>query len=126
MKNKILTKKAAIVAAIIIVAVVFIGWSYQSYRNTIQESPNTIILNQGTQAHFETLSIGLSSVDNDSAWLSIRKDGEADSTTRQVVAGDTVDIYGYRIEIRSVNKGYNFSFKPGASNGNVKLVVDKQ
>lgn len=126
MKNKLLTKKAIIIIAMIIAVVVLIGWGYQHSKNTTPESQDTITLNQGTQTRFEILSIGLSNIDNNSAWLSIHKDGEEGSTNKQVVAGNTFDIYGYKIEIQSVNKKYNFSIKSGSSRGNVKFIIKKQ
>lgn len=126
MKKKNSTKKTIIIVAITLLIAILIGWGYWSSRNTIPDSPGTITLNQGTQARFESLSIGLSSVDNNSAWLSIHMDGEEGSTNKQVVAGDTISIYGYNIEIKSVNKGFSFSTKPGSSNGNVKFIINKQ
>lgn len=126
MKNKFSTKKTIIIIAIIIVAAVLIGWGYQSSKNITPDTPGTITLIQGTQTRFESLSIGLSSIDSNSAWLSIHKDGETGSTNKQVVAGDTIIIYGYKIEIKSVNKGNSFSFKSGSSHGNVKYIINKQ
>ena len=126
MKKKISTKKIIIIVSIIIAVIILICWGYQSYKNSTPDSKDTITLNQGTQARFETLSIGLNSVNDNSAWLSIHKDGEEESTNKQVVAGDTIDIYGYKIEIKSVNKVYNFSTKPGSSHGNVKFIIKKQ
>lgn len=125
MKNKILSKKNIIVAIILVVAVL-IGWGYWSSKNSKPESPDTVTLSQGTQARFEGLSIGLSNVDNDSAWISVYIDGEEEATNKQVVAGDTFNIYGYKIEIMSINKGFNFSFKSGSSHGNIKFIINKQ
>lgn len=126
MKKKKSAKKTKIIIVIIIVVAILIGWGYQSSKNITPDPPGTTTLSQGTQARFETLSIGLSSVDDNSAWLSIHKDGETGSTNKQVVAGDTISIYGYNIEIKSVNKGFSFSTKPGYSHGNVKFIIEKQ
>jgi hypothetical protein len=125
-KKKNSTKKTFIIITIVIVVAVLIGWGYQSSKNITPDSPGTITLSQGNQARFETLSIGLSSVDKDSAWLSIYKDGETGSTSKQIVAGDKINIYDYNIEIKSVNKGFSFSTKPGSSHGNVKFIINKQ
>ena len=126
MKNKRSTQKTIIIVAIIISIIILIGWLYLSYKNNISESPDIITLNQGTQANFENLYIGLSSINNNSAWLSIHQDGNEGSTNKQVIAGDTIEVYGYEIEIKSVNKKYNFSIKPGSSQGNIKFIVTKQ
>ena len=126
MKKKLSTKKIIIIVAIIIAIVVLIGWGYQSFKNTSPESPGTITLSQGTQARFESLDIGLNSVNDDSAWLSFHKDGEEGSTTKQVTANETIEIYGYKIEIESVNKSFNFSFKPGSGSGSIKFIIKKQ
>jgi len=126
MKNKFLTKKIIIIVAIIIAVTVLIGWGYHSSKNTIPESPDTITLSEGRQTHFENLYVGLSSVNDDSAWLSIHNDGEEGSTTKQIVAGDTIDIYGYKIEIKSVYDSWIPSIMPGSSHSNVKLIIKKQ
>jgi amino acid permease len=126
MKKKFSTKKTIIIVAIIIAVVILIGLSYQSFKNIIPEDPDTITLSEGRQIHFESLYVGLSSVSNNSAWLSIHKSDEEGSTSKQVVAGDTINIYGYKIEIKSVNKEYNFSIMPGSSHGNVKFIIKKQ
>jgi len=126
MKKKKTTKKTAIIVAIIIVVVILICWGYLSSKNITPDAPGTITLSQGTQARFETLFIGLSSVDSNSAWLSIHKDGQEGSSQKQVVVGDTLSIYGYNIEIQSVNKSSGFFTKPGSSQGNVKLIINKQ
>jgi hypothetical protein len=120
------TKKTILISALIALIAVLIGWGYQSSKNIIPDSPDTLTVSQGTQAHFETLFIGLNSVDNNSAWLSIHKDGEEGSTTKRVIAGDIVAIYNYIIEIKSVNKGFSFSTKLGSGHGNVKFIVRKQ
>lgn len=108
------------------VVIVLITWSYQSLKSTTPESPDTIMLKQGTQAHFENLYIGLSSVDNNSAWLSFHKDSEEGSTTKRVVAGETIEIYGYKIEIKSVNDSWIPSIMPGSSSDNIKFIIKKQ
>lgn len=125
MKKKKTTKKTIIIVAVIIVAAILICWGYLSFKNIITDPPGTITLSQGTQTRFESLNIGLSSIDSNSAWLSIHKDGETGSTNKQVVAGDTINIYGYNIEIQSVNKSSSFFTKPGSSQGNVKLTISK-
>jgi hypothetical protein len=126
MKKKKTTKKTAIIVAIIIVVAILICWGYKSSKNITPDVPGTITLSQGTQARFESLSIGLSSIDNNSAWLSIHKDGDEESTNKQVATSDTISIYGYNIEIKSINKGYSFFNKPGSSQGNVKFIIEKQ
>ena len=125
-KKNYSSTRILIAVAIILAAIVLVSWGYFSYKNTAMDSPDTITLSTGTQTRFESLYIGLSSISDNSAWLSIHKDGEEGSTTKQVAAGDTINIYGYTIEIKSVNKSYNFSFMPGSSHGNVKFIINKQ
>lgn len=126
MKNKFLTKKSLIIVVIIMAVAFLIGWGYWSFKNAIPDSPDTITLSEGRQVHFESLYVGLSSVNNNLAWLSIHKDGEEGSVNKQVIAGDIISIYGYTIEIKSVNKEYNFSLMPGSSHGNIKFIIKKQ
>lgn len=125
MKNKFFAKKFVVFVAIIIIATILVGWGYQYSKNAKPKSPDTITLSQGTQARFESLYIGLNSVNADSAWLSFHKDDEEGSINKQVIAGETIEIYGYKIEIESVNKSFIFSFKPGSSSGNIKFIIKK-
>jgi hypothetical protein len=102
---------------------VFIGW-IAWYKNTsIPEPADTQTLSQGTQMHFGEISIGLSSVDDKSALLVIRKEGLTDSVSESVVAGDKVVIYGYTINVSSVKKSFNLSLLPGSSHGYVKFTI---
>lgn len=126
MKDKFSRKKIIITAVVIIAIIASIAWGYYLSRNIPPEPPDTITLLEGRQTHFENLDVGLNSVDDDSAWLSIRKEGEEGSITKQVTAGEIIDIHGYKIEIGSVNEVSNSSSMPGSSQSNVKFTIKKQ
>ena len=126
MKKKFAGKKTMILVAIIAAVAVLIVWSYKSFKNTIPDSSDTITLSEGRQTHFDNLFIGLSSVDKKSAWISIHKDGDEESTQKQLSAGESVEIDGYIIEIKSVNDSWIPSLTPGSSGSKIKFTIKKQ
>lgn len=123
MKKKIISKNTTII--IIVAVVVLIGFGYFLFKNLTPSSPDTITLNEGTQTRFESLSIGLANVSNNSATLSFRKGSTDESTNKQVTTGDKFSIDGYNIEIISVKEVSNPSILPGSSHGTVKIKINK-
>lgn len=122
MKNK----KMIIGLVILAVGVVTMAAGYVLFNNNAADQPGTTKLTQGTQMNYEDISIGLSSIENDTAWLSVRSKETNESTSKQAKAGDKIDVYGYQIAISSVKKGSNLSTVPGSNQGYVKFVVNKK
>jgi len=122
MKNK----KIFIGIAILAIGVLAVLTGYALLNNHPIDPPGTTKLTQGTQMNYEDISIGLSSIENDTAWLSVRSKETNESTSNQAKAGDKIDIYGYQIAISSVKKGSNLSIVPGSNQGYVKFVVNKK
>jgi ABC-type thiamin/hydroxymethylpyrimidine transport system permease subunit len=114
-------KKIIIVTFLAII--IFIGWIVWYKNTSVSEPTNTQTLSQGTQVHIGEISIGLSSITDTSAILVIHKDGLTDSISKSVVAGDTVEIYGYTIDVISVKKSFNPSLVPGSNHGYVKFTI---
>lgn len=88
--------------------------------------PNLITISTGTKGHFENLSVGLGDIQNNTANLYFNLDGTDDFSMKKVVAGDKFEMKGYSVEIKAVEKAYNPSVLPGASQGNVKLIITKK
>lgn len=100
--------------------------SYVLLNNNTFDQPGTTKLTQGTQTRYEDISIGLSNVEKDTAWLSILDSVSNASSSRQVKAGETIEVYGYQITISSVKKASNPSIIPGSNQGYIKFVVNKK
>ena len=93
---------------------------------TDSDTSNTTTISEGRQLHLSDIDIALGSVNNDSAVLVIHKEGESGSTKRTVAIGDRFEIYGHTIEVKSMSKNTSFSLAPGSSNGQVKLLIDRE
>src|SRR3989344_4087727 len=93
---------------------------------TDSDTSNTTTISEGRQLHLSDIDIALGSVNNDSAVLVIHKEGESGSTKRTVAAGEKFEIYGHTIEVKSMSKNTSFSLAPGSSNGQVKLLIDRE
>lgn len=90
------------------------GISWLSKNN--DNSDNSRILYQGTQTRYNEISIGLVNVQDDSARLSIHKDGDTgEPFKKEISAGDKFDIYGYEIEVRSVKDAFDLFSIIGAT-----------
>lgn len=122
MKNK----KIFIGLAVLAIGVLAVLIGYVFLNNHAIDLPGTTKLTQGTQMNYEDISIGLSSVENDTAWLSVRDNVTSESTSKQAKAGDKIDVYGYQISISSVKETFNPSILPGSGLGYVKFVVNKK
>lgn len=114
-------KKMMIVTFMAII--IFIGWIVWYKNASISEPTNTQKLSQGTVIHFDEISIGLGNINDKSALLVIHKEGLTDSVSKTVVAGDKVEIYGYTINVSSVNNSFNLSLLPGSSHGYIKFTI---
>ena len=93
---------------------------------TDSDTSNTTTIAEGRQFRLGDIDIALSSVNNNSAVLVIHKEGESGSTKRTVAIGDKFEIYGHTIEVKSMSKNTSFSLAPGSSNGQVKLLIDRE
>lgn len=89
-------------------------------------NPNILTISTGTQGRFEDLSIGLGNIQNNSANIYIHQNGNGGSTSKKVVVGDQLEIYGYKIEVKSISNSWNPSRLIGASHGSIKLLVTRQ
>jgi len=87
--------------------------------------PNLITINTGAQGHFENLLVGLGDIQDNTANLYFNSDGTDNFSMKKVVAGDKFEMNGYNVEVKAVEKAYNPSVLPGASHGNVKLIITK-
>ncbi len=107
----------------IVLIVICLAYLYHPYE---KDSVDWKSLSQGTQLRYSDLSIGLTNVDNDKAWLTIRKDGETSEPIKKtVITGDKFEAYGYEIEIKSVAKKWFSRFRSGSNIGTLKLIIDK-
>jgi hypothetical protein len=122
MKKKRMT--ASLVTLAIGVLIVLV--SYVILNNRTLDEPGTTRLTQGTQTRYEDISIGLSSIENDTAWLSVRDNVTSESTTKQAKADETIEAYGYQIVVDSIKKSSNSSILPGSSQDYIKLRVNKK
>ena len=98
----------------------------QDFFTDSADTSNTTTISEGRQLHLSDIDIALGSVNNDSAVLVIHKEGESGSTKRTVAIGDRFEIYGHTIEVKSMSKNTSFSLAPGSSNGQVKLLIDRE
>ena len=124
MKKKIVYILA--ISLILLVVAISAGWLLWPKNTPTPASDNIKTLNQGTQMRYKDISIGLSSVDQGSGWISIKKDNEAEANKYQVVVGDMLGAYGYNIEIKSLKSSPNPTDKSGASNGYITFTIDGQ
>lgn len=125
MKRKKTKKSLHFIYIAIIIVLVLVGWGIKSQNLFNPDSADTKTLSQGTQMRFDELTISLSSVSENSAWLFIRKDGEKEDVKKSVIQGDVVSVYGYTIEIKSVKESANPSILPGSSHGSIKFIINK-
>ena len=109
---------------LIIITLVWVNQNQDTFTDS--DTSNTTIISEGRQLHLSDIDIALGSVNNDSAVLVIHKEGESGSTKRTVAAGDKFEIYGHTIEVKSMSKNTSFSLAPGSSNGQVKLLIDRE
>ena len=112
-----------IAAGLLLSISIFIGWAIWHKNATPPEPANTQTLSQGTSMRFGELSIGLSSIDDKSASLAIRKEGLTDSVSKSVTAGDKIVIYGYTITVSMVKNPFNPSLLPGSNHGYIKFTI---
>lgn len=124
-KRKKTKKSLHFIYIAIIIVLVLVGWGIKSQNLFNPDSADTKTLSQGTQMRFDELTISLSSVSENSAWLFIRKDGEKEDVKKSVIQGDVVSVYGYTIEIKSVKESANPSILPGSSHGSIKFIINK-
>ena len=107
--------------------IVILIWNYCDRNSTSTDADNGLrTINAGTQANFDDLGIGLGSIQDDSASISIHSKSASESTNKTVVQGDKFEIYGYTIEVKSVKRTANISQLIGSSHGYIKLLVNKQ
>ena len=110
---------------LIIITLVWVNQNQDFFTDSADTS-NTTTISEGRQLHLSDIDIALGSVNNDSAVLVIHKEGESGSTKRTVAIGDRFEIYGHTIEVKSMSKNTSFSLAPGSSNGQVKLLIDRE
>lgn len=123
--KKRLSKHVIIITLIVLIVTLFTLLLIIGSNNTPAD-PNLKTLSQGRQMRYNEISIGLANVLDKSGQIVIHKDNGTADISKQVKAGDTITAYGYEIEIRSVNRSFNLSTKPGASSGSITFVINKK
>jgi hypothetical protein len=115
-----------VLLGIIVLVVIILIWAiiYQKLNPGLND-PNLHTLSTGTQLRFESLDVGLSGIQDNSAVLVFHQDGANDSVRKTVFMGDKFAIYGYKIEIKAIEKAFNPSILIGASHGDVKFLIKK-
>jgi len=120
-KKKIFIGLAILAASLIVVLAGYIIWS-----NNPSDPIGTETVTQGTQMHYGDINVSLSSIENGSALIYFYNKGTDASIQKQVKVGDTIDVFGYSIEIKSVKETANPSILPGSNHGYVKFFINKQ
>lgn len=124
-KNPRLKKSNKIIICLLLILVIMLA-VYLVWRD--EDNPSGYLsLEQGTQMRYEDILIGLINVDDDAAWLAIRKDGDSgESLTESLSEEETLNAYGYTIEIKSIEKDRIPSWLPGSGNGKIEFVINKE
>ncbi|HZJ34688.1 MAG TPA: hypothetical protein VFD55_01590 [Candidatus Angelobacter sp.] len=120
-KKKIFVILAILVASLIVVLAGYIVWS-----NNPSDPIGTETVAQGTQMHYGNINVSLSSIENGSALMDFYNNETDASIQKQVKVGDTIDVFGYSIEIKSVKETANPSILTGSNHGYVKFFINKQ
>ena len=119
-KKKLFVGLGIIIASLVLIVVAYFGWG-----NYSPDPVGTETVTQGTQMHYGNISVSLNDVDGDTAWIHFYNNGTDESVQKQVKVGDTVDVFGYLIEIKAVKEVANPSILPGSNHGYVKLFMNK-
>jgi len=120
-KKKIFIGLAILIAGLIVILVGYGIWS-----NNPPDPAGTETVTQGTQMHYGNINVSLSNIENDSALIDFYNNETDASIQKQVKVGDTIDVFGYSIEIKSVKEVVNPSILPGSNHGYVKFFINKQ
>jgi len=132
-RSKVSTKRSRgrcvlpiIVFILIAIALIIWGAGGANPVDPDANNPNILTISAGTQGHFDNLYIGLGNIQKNSASLHFRQDSADESMNKEVATGDELDIYGYKINVKSIKASWNPSALVGASHGSVKLLITKQ